>query len=184
LIGTVGQIALRKGHDVMALAMLDIAVSNLNAHWVIVGQRYSDKAESRQFEASLHELATAGPLAGRIHFLGDRNDMPAIYAELALIAHPARQEPLGRVLLEAGACGLPVVATAVGGTSEIYPTELHAAWLVPPGDADALAAAIAAILSDEGLATKMGTAARLRIEASFDRHLAAEGLIRHYRDLL
>ena len=38
------------------------------------------------------------------------------------------------MLLEAGACGLPIVATDVGGTSEIYPPEQNAAWLVPPDD--------------------------------------------------
>jgi glycosyltransferase involved in cell wall biosynthesis len=182
LLGTVGQISLRKGHDAMARALRRL--HGADAHWLIIGDRYSDKPESRQFEDVLYNLATEGPFAGRIHFTGYRTDMPAVYAELAVLVHPARQEPLGRVLLEAGACGLPIVATDVGGTREIYPPELNAARLVPADDDLALAAAIRDILRDPSLGIKMGLSGRQRIEQAFDRVVAAEQLVRHYRDLL
>ena len=101
-------------------AAAQIADRMPNAHYVIIGQRHSEKTESRQFERDLLD-ASARALVGRVHFLGRRNDVGRLLAELTLLAHPARQEPLGRVLLEAVAAGVAVVATAVGGTPEIFP---------------------------------------------------------------
>ena len=108
-----------------------VAGDDLPFAWLIIGQRFSEKEESRQFEAGLHQ-AGAGPLAGRIHFLGVRDDIPEILNELTLLVHPARQEPLGRVLLEAAAAGVAVVATDVGGTREIFPPESDSACLFRP----------------------------------------------------
>ena len=71
--------------------------------------------------------------------------------------HPARQEPLGRVLLEAAAAGVAVVATDVGGTREIFPPEADAARLVPPDDADALAAAMLELLGNRELRGRLGS---------------------------
>ena len=79
--------------------------------------------------------------------------------ELTLLGHAARQEPLGRVLLEAAAAGVAVVATDVGGTREIFPTEADAARLVPPDDAATLAAAMLELLGKPD-ARSPGAAAR------------------------
>ena len=91
-------------------------------HWIVVGRRLSDKDESREFEARLL-AANRQELPGRIHCLGLRDDVAEILPELTLLVHPARQEPLGRVLLEAAACGVPIVASDVGGTREIFAAE-------------------------------------------------------------
>ena len=95
-------------------------------HWLIVGERTSNKDESRNFESGLRSTAAQPPLAGRVHFLGSIADVPRLMTECVLLVHAARQEPLGRVLLEAAASGLAVVATDVGGTREIFPTALTA----------------------------------------------------------
>jgi glycosyltransferase involved in cell wall biosynthesis len=120
LVGTIGQIGLRKGQDVLLGAAALLADELPHVHYVIVGRRWSDKPESRQFETELHAAAT-GALAGRVHFLGYRSDVGRILGELCLLVHPARQEPLGRALLEGAASGAAVVATDVGGTPEIFP---------------------------------------------------------------
>jgi len=111
-----------------------------SAHYVIVGQRHSEKEESRRFERDLHNVAAQLP--HRVHFLGVRNDVCRLLNELTLLMHTARQEPLGRVLLEAAAAGTAIIATRVGGTPEIFPPEENAARLVPPDDAGALGDAI------------------------------------------
>jgi glycosyltransferase involved in cell wall biosynthesis len=104
--------------------------------------------------------------------------------EFTLLVHPARQEPLGRVLLEAAAAGLPVVATDVGGTREIFPPETGTACLVPTDDSAALAAAIGGLLKAADRRAAIGRSARLRAEQTFDANRAAEGLARHYRELI
>jgi len=183
LVGTIGQIGLRKGQDVLLRAAAALTKRLPKAHYLIVGRRWSEKAESRRFEADLH-AAAGGELAGRVHFLGTRNDIDRILNELALLVHPARQEPLGRVLLEAAAAGLGVVASDVGGTGEIFPPQSGTALLVPPDDADALAAAILRLLHDAGLRRRLGAAARRRAEEAFDAQRAATGLIGHYREVV
>ena len=183
LVGTIGQISLRKGQDVLLRAAARLAGAFPQVHYVIVGSRFSTKAESRGFEADLHAVA-GEELRGRLHFLGVRDDVPALLHELTLLAHPARQEPLGRVLLEAAAAGVPVVASDVGGTAEIFPPDTKAAQLVPVGDDDALARALAELLSDAALRRGLATAARQRAETAFDVRVAVAGLLGHYQELL
>ena len=182
LIGAIGQIGLRKGHDVFCRAAAPLAGKLPEVHYVLLGQRSSEKAESAALERELR-AAAGGPLAGRFHFLGFRNDVDRVLNELTLLVHPARQEPLGRVLLEAAASGTAIVATDVGGTREIFPPDSGAARLVPPDDAEALAQAVAELLADAALRQSMAAAARRRAEAAFDIQAAATRLMMHYRDV-
>ncbi len=204
LIGSIGQICLRKAQDVLLEAVVQLAgdcpdfcaakmglspspgataglPSSAEPHWLIVGERWSDKPESRRFDERLHELAHRLP--GSIHFLGRRDDVPRLLGELTLLVHTARQEPLGRVLLEAAASGTPVVATDVGGTGEIFPPESGSARLIPPDDPAALGRAIGELLADPRRRATMAAAARRRAEAHFDLSRATAGLIEHYRAL-
>jgi glycosyltransferase involved in cell wall biosynthesis len=181
LIGTVGQIGLRKGHDTLLAAAKIICRLSADVHFTLVGHRWSTKDESRQFEAKLREEARQ--LGGRFHFLGIRDDVDRLMNEWTALAHPARQEPLGRVLLEASAAGLPVVATDVGGTREIFTPELELAKLIEPDDPDALADAISQLLDAPELRKKMAQALRARAIAKFDQSTSAAGLINHYRQV-
>jgi glycosyltransferase involved in cell wall biosynthesis len=183
LIGTIGQIGLRKGQDLLLQAAASIADRLPNVHYLILGQRHSEKDESRRFERHLHD-ASRGPLTGRVHFLGLRNDVGRLLSELTLLVHPARQEPLGRVLLEAAAAGLGVVATLVGGTPEIFPPASESARLVPPNDAKTLAAAIVELMGDAALRRRLATAARRRAEEQFDIRASTGALLQHYRALI
>ena len=149
LVATIGQLGLRKATDVALAAALEIASEVPDVHWLIVGERTSGKQESLDFERRLHSIAAEAPLAGRVHFLGRRNDVHLLLNECVLLVHAARQEPLGRVLLEAAASGLPVVATDVGGTREIFPTPDDGAVLVPPDNRQALANAVLGLLQNE-----------------------------------
>jgi len=183
LIGTIGQICLRKGQDVLVQAAVALGNEWEDVHYLIVGERYSEKDESRRFEAELH-AAAAGALAGRLHLLGYRHDVAEILNELTLLVHPARQEPLGRVLLEAAAAGVPVVATDAGGTAEIFPPASRSARLIPPDDPPALAAAVGELIGDQRQRRRLGEAARRRAEDAFEVNRAAAGLVRHYRDVV
>jgi glycosyltransferase involved in cell wall biosynthesis len=184
LVATIGQIGMRKGTDVALAAATQWVAALPDAHWLVVGERTSKKDEAHELERRLHAVAVEPPLAGRVHFLGTRDDVARLLPECALLVHAARQEPLGRVLLEAAACGLAVVATDVGGTREIFPSEADGALLVPKDDPAALSAAVQALLGEPRRRLALGAAGRRRIEAAFNVHLAAERLIALCRSVL
>ena len=182
LLATIGQISLRKGLDIAAAALSSLADDTPFA-WLIVGQRHSDKDETRQLEDELIHAAQ-NRLPGRLFFLGTRDDVARILPELTLLIHSARQEPLGRVLLEAAAASRAIVATDVGGTSEIFPPESDAAVLVPPDDPACMAQAIDDLLRDPVRRTPLGANARKRIESAFTVAGATAGLLSHYEQVL
>ena len=184
LVATIGQLGLRKATDVALAAALEIASDVPDVHWLIVGERTSDKQESLDFERRLHSIAAEAPLAGRVHFLGRRNDVHLLLNECVLLVHAARQEPLGRVLLEAAASGVPVVATDVGGTREIFPTPGDGAVLVSPDNRQALANAVLRLLQNEPHRQSLALGARQRAADAFDVRRASERLIEQYRHVL
>ena len=140
LIAAIGQIGLRKGLDVLAEAAVVNREPLPCVHYLIIGERHSAKVESVQFEQSLIDTFAEAGMRDRLHVCGRRDDVPRLLNEIDLLVHPARQEPFGRVLLEAAASGTPIVATDVGGTREML--DDACGWLVAAGDAGGLAAAI------------------------------------------
>ncbi|MEQ8791949.1 MAG: glycosyltransferase [Pirellulaceae bacterium] len=178
LIGCIGQLGMRKGIDVLLDAARRV-VERVDAHFVLVGRRHSAKQEAIEYERRLRRMAAAKPLSGRVHFVGERQDVPQLMREFAVLAHAARQEPLGRVLLEACASGTPVVATEAGGTREIFPDPAMAR-IVPVDDSRLLADALIDVLSNEMLRRSLASAARRRAEATFDAGWAARQLFEHY----
>ena len=103
--------------------------------------------------------------------------------EITRLVHPAHQEPFGRVLLEAAACGVPVVATNVGGTSEIV-VDGETGRLVPARDSSMLALAVNEVLADEQTRHRMSVAARVRAVREFDIAQAAHLLADQWRGVL
>jgi len=184
LVGAIGQIGMRKGLHVLAAAASHVAEQVPDVHFVVVGKRYSQKQEALDYETELIRAASMQPLAGRFHFLGLRGDVPFLLNEFTILAHAARQEPLGRVLLEAAASGTPVVATNVGGTQEIFPDSSAAAELVPVDDPQSLCAAITRLLEDYQMRRRMGKLARCRAEEAFDARAAASKLVAQYNQAL
>lgn len=183
LIGTIGQIGLRKGQDVLAQAAVTLNDRLPMAHYVLIGERHSSKQESIEFEQNIKTTFASAGMADHLHCLGYRNDVSRLMNELDLLVHPAHQEPLGRVLLEAAACGLPIVATDVGGTREIFP-EHGMAMLVEPNDTNQLTDAIHAACSDPSLRIQMSKAAREQIENQFTIEQASQRLNRMWDDTL
>lgn len=134
-------------------------------------------------EASLRSLARALRLDDRVHLLGDRADIPDLLARAAVFALPSRQEGLPLTVLEAMAAGLPVVACRIPGLDEIAPVAAGGPLLVPPGDADRLAGALALLLSRPELRDRLGAQARRSVEARFGMDRFAAELLAAYREL-
>jgi glycosyltransferase involved in cell wall biosynthesis len=101
-----------------------------------------------------------------VELLGERDDVPELLAAADVFVLPSRSEGMPLSVLEAMAAGVPVVASAVGGVPELVVDGVTGV-LVPPGDAAALAAALARLAGDAAERERMGAAARRRAEAEF-----------------
>jgi glycosyltransferase involved in cell wall biosynthesis len=117
--------------------------------------------------AELEALRTQLGLEDRVRLEGDRRDVPAVLADADAFVLSSRSEGLPVSVLEAMAAGLPVVASAVGGVGELV-VDGETGMLVPPADAEALAAALATIVADPALRRRLGEAGHGRAEELFD----------------
>ena len=117
--------------------------------------------------AALRERAARPDLSGRVEFADQVEDVPAALAASTCLLHCADREPYGMALVEALACGRPVVAPAAAGPLEIVDASCGA--LYPPGDAHAAAAALVDVVRRSA---ELGPAARERAAAAFDRDQA------------
>jgi glycosyltransferase involved in cell wall biosynthesis len=97
--------------------------------------------------------------------------------------HAARADTFPNAVLEAMACARPVVASAVGGIPEQV-TEGETGFLTPPGDAEAMAAAIASVVADESLAQRLGEAGRQRVRERFELSGQVEAYLAWYEEMM
>lgn len=121
-------------------------------------------------------------LGGRIECSGwlEAERKRAALASATIFVLPSHAEGMPTALLEAMACGLPAVATAVGGVSEVINDDVNG-LLVSPGDIDGLAAAIARLMSEPRLRDRLGRAARETIATRFPLGATVERLVGIYR---
>jgi len=182
LLAAIGQLGPRKGLDQLLLSMRQVVERWPEAHLLLIGQRLSTKDEGVEYERALHHMADEAPLAGHVHFLGWRTDIAKLLPELTLLVHAARQEPLGRVLLEAAACGCAIVATDVGGTREIFEDSMAGAILVRPNDPQAMADAI--LRAPDPSVSKLNYCNALRLAERFAAASAGRDLASHWESTL
>jgi glycosyltransferase involved in cell wall biosynthesis len=153
----VSRLVRHKGHPELLTAM-----RHLDAELWVVGERLaSDHGED------LEPAFAACGLGARLRRLGYREDIPALLAAADIFALPSHFEGLPMSVIEAMLCGLPVVASAVRGPREQV-VEGETGFLVPPRDADALAAALARLVADPALRARQGAAGRARALARYD----------------
>ena len=115
---------------------------------------------------ALEQRAMALGVSDRVRFLGHRNDVPALLAAADLFVLPSLYEGLPLAVLEAMAAGVPVVATAIGGTDEVV-RDGETGTLVPPANPEALAAAIGRALFDRDRASRLALAARSLVASEY-----------------
>jgi len=140
----VGAIRPVKGVDILLRAMRLLVDSGRNVTLVLVGESYF-KNYQREYDR-LRQMAEELHLGSRVNFVGKRRPPELVRSiqESAVLVLPSRAESFGMVLVEALACGTPVVATRCGGPEDIVTKEVGI--LVPPEDAQALAEGIAQVL--------------------------------------
>lgn len=135
-------------------------------------------------EPAKSALASVGA-AGRIRLAGapSRADLIRLYQEAACLALPSDEEGFGMVVVEAMACGVPVIATRCGGPEEII-TEGQDGFLVPLDDAREFARSLSAICADADLNARLGEAARRTVESRYAAQAAFRPFLRTYERLL
>jgi len=158
VVGLVARLDHRaKGH-LELLQALALLKDRHPVHALIVG------GGRRQEE--MQELAASLGLARRVHFLGNRRDVPELLAAMDIFTLPSHSEGVSLAVLEAMAAGLPVIVSAVGGLPEIVQHEENG-LLIPPKDPEALARSLARVLENPGLARTLGEKARAHIQAHY-----------------
>ena len=128
-------------------------------------------------------LAATLRVADDVRFLGERIDLTDTLRHSDVFLLPSETESFGLAALEAMACGVPVVASAVGGLPEVI-TEGETGFLTALGDVDAMAAQVRRLLDDEPLRAKMSRAARQRAVTVFQVAPAVESYAAVYRRVL
>ncbi|AOY82545.1 glycosyltransferase [Moorena producens JHB] len=141
LVGVFSRLSYWKGQHILLEALQELP----NVHALLVGEALFGEAE---YASRLKAMAAAPELAGRVHMLGFRNDVPALMSACNIVVHTSTEpEPFGRVIVEGQLAKRPVVAAAAGGAVELIQDGVTG-HLVPPGDPVALAKVIGNLLSD------------------------------------
>lgn len=162
VVALIGRISDWKGQDLLAEALLRPGASAVVA--LVAGDAWPGQ---EQLERRLHD--TAARMDGRLRLLGFRADVDTILGAADAVVVPSkRPDPLPNSALEAAAGGLPLVAAAHGGLTEIV-RDGETGLLVPPGDADALASALERLAADPGLRSRLGEAAAADARERFGR---------------
>jgi glycosyltransferase involved in cell wall biosynthesis len=149
IVGVVARLEPEKGHPTLLEAWPAVLRSCPDAYLLIVGEGTQRETLERQ----VSELR----IGQRVVFTGRRDDIPAVTAALDVAVLPSYREAQGLTILEAMALSRPVVASHVGGIPEMIEDGVTG-LLVPPHDADALAAAITRLLRDHPLADQLARA--------------------------
>jgi glycosyltransferase involved in cell wall biosynthesis len=170
-----GALVPRKGFDVLIDALSLLARDDRVARLWIAG-------EGPQ-RAALQRRALRRGVAEQLRLLGRRDDVADLLGACDVFAMPSRREGLGVAALEAMALARPVVATRVGGLAEAVVHE-RTGLLVPPDDSSALAEALARLVADPDLASRLGRAGPTHIAARHGRDAMVSAYEQLYAELL
>jgi colanic acid/amylovoran biosynthesis glycosyltransferase len=165
----VARLVPEKGHAVLMRALTILRARGHDAELVLVGDGPG--------RARLHALACELGLSDRLTFAGAvaHEQMPRQYAACSVFCLPSFSEGVPVVLMEAMACRVPVVASAVGGVRELV-RDNSTGLLVSPGRPDQLAEAIARLLEHHELRARLGEAGRAHVLREFDIERSAAAL--------
>jgi len=158
VLGTVGRLEEQKGHRFLLDALDQLRTQGLDVVLLLVG--------GGREEAPLREQAARLALGERVRFLGMRDDLGDLFRAMDLFVMPSLWEGLSLAMLSAMAAGLPVVATHVGGVPEVLGDD-ERGFVLPPGDAAALAERIAWCHAHPDATALAGIAGAAHVRANY-----------------
>jgi glycosyltransferase involved in cell wall biosynthesis len=174
VVGTVTRLSSQKAPLDFVAAAAQVTAQRPDVHFVVVG----DGPLRVDVEAQIAALG----LAERVHLTGLRGDVSDLMHSFDVFALSSLWEGLPRVLPQAMAAGLPIVATAVDGNAEAVTDGVNG-LLTPPGDPQAMASALLQLLGDPALAAQMGEAGRSRSD-EFGARRMVDDIAALYEELL
>jgi L-malate glycosyltransferase len=185
VFAVVAQLTPWKGQDDAIRALASLVASGREAVLLLVGSAkfaaVGTQFDNAAFGRQLHRLAADLGVESRVHFLGERPDVPDILAATDVLLFPSWREAFGRIAVEAMAMGLPVAATEVGGPGEIVRPGVDGV-LLPPRAPDVWGRALEPFVDDRELRERMGrNAARRAQDFGIDVHVAQ--MLDLYHDL-
>lgn len=175
VVGTVGRLAPQKGYHVLLDAVPHVIQAAPDTVFLIVG--------TGQLAEPLQAQARALAIADRVFFTGARTDVDELYAVMDCFVSSSLWEGLPTVVMEGMAAGVPVVATAVGGSVELVKAG-ETGLLVPPGDPVALAHAILRLLNEPQLASDLARRAARLVRERFSITAVSRQQTELYQKLL
>lgn len=176
-IGSLRHLETVYGLDVLIKALPELLCVDSELQLLIGGEG----TQRHALEALVHQLGVERHVA--LHGRVPHAKAASFLQSLTLFAVPSRAESFGVAALEAQACGLPVVASNVGGLPEVV-RDGETGILVPPEDPHALASALAGLLSDPHKAMTMGKAARQWVESTYRWEDNVAQMLRIYDEVL
>ncbi|MDD5432867.1 MAG: lipopolysaccharide heptosyltransferase II [Candidatus Omnitrophica bacterium] len=180
-IGIIGRITPLKGHLHFIKAMAKVARVVPNIKIWIVGEASSSK---ESYKEEIQVLVKRLGLWHCTEFLGVQRDIPEILSHLDLVVlATTTHEAFGRVIVEAQASGVPVVATEVGGVVDIIENNKNG-LLVPPGDPVSMAEAVIKIIKDPELANCLALKAYEKVQEKYNVELMVRNTLDVYKDAL
>ena len=179
VVGLIGRLTPIKGHPFFLKAMARVARVVPNLKIRIIGD-----APKPQYKEQLLTLVRNLGLEHAVEFLGTRYDIPELLSNMHVLVAPSiGEEAFGRVVIEAGACGVPVVATRMGGLVDVVEHEKNG-LLVPPDDPRMLADAVLRLLKEPELARKLAQDLRRKVETEFPLEKMFEKTLKVYEEAL
>ncbi len=175
LIGAVGRLWPQKRLQDAIWAADLLKVIRSDVHLLVIGDG-PQRDQLRRFRDQVR-------IADKVHFLGERSDVPRLMPHFDLLWSASGYEGQSNAILEAMAAGVPVVATDIPGTRELVLPEVTG-FLVPVGDRAALAKYAERLLNDPALAARLGDAARERVQSEFSVQRMIDRHVELYRELL
>jgi glycosyltransferase involved in cell wall biosynthesis len=164
-----------KSHDLLVRSLAALRSQGLDTRLRIVGDGPT--------RAAVEDEIARLNLGDRVELLGVRSDVPDLLATADIFVLPSMAEGLPMTVIEAMACGLPVIASDVGGVSELVASNVNG-LLVHARNQQALTDALRLLVTDAGLRRRMGAAGRRMAERQFDIRITARLHAELFRDLL
>ena len=176
VVGSIGRLELRKGHDLLIQAMPELCMRVPSARLLIAGH------DPRGYGATLRRLIDRLGLGEKVRLVGFQNDVVSFLNALDVFAFASSSEGFGQVLVEAMAAAKPVVASKISPLTEIV-VDGNTGLLVEPGDPTAFADAIMSLLKNPIERERMGLRGRERVKKFFTAERMARQTLALYEEM-